>query len=348
MLSKLVRRTFILGLILSVSACGLIRDRSNDYLEEQEGKPLKVPDWYESDRIQSRYPIPAVDNPAITQQDYQLPPPPSGEALTSQEPFVIEQMDGQQWLWVNNTPGRAWPMLDKFLQSRGMDVAHENIELGLVQSSVMQAGRLSDEYFSSLKTVDGKLHVIVFKLSQGVRRNSSEIQVRLVPVESLNAHFLPWTAGNSVAPSEFQILKDLKLYMETNQDDKTFSLVAQEMGGPSKVTLVSEDAQAYLRFDLDYDRSWGVVTRSVRDANVRVIDRDRSQGLFYVNYEEPVEMSLWGKIFGTGGKVDTPNYLLKLERSDNYIVLDVTGLDNQPVERDLKVKLLSLLLEHIS
>ena len=69
--------------------------------------------------------------------------------------------------------------------------------------------------------------------------------------------FLPWNAQSSSTEQELQVLKDLKLYMESKQDDKTFSLVAQEMGGPSKVTLVSSEDSAHLKFDIDYDRSWG-------------------------------------------------------------------------------------------
>ncbi|PIE43641.1 MAG: hypothetical protein CSA50_03245 [Gammaproteobacteria bacterium] len=356
MLRLLTFRFLVVLLILTTSACGIVRNRANDYLKADKGKVLVVPEWYEKDKIRSRYPIPDVVNQAVATDELVVPAPPDSTALIVSEHFTIEEMDGQRWLLVTDTPARAWPMIDKFLASKGLATGHSDVESGLIQSSVFQAGKLSTEYARQLDLLAddpadnaGTYHVLLFHLNQGVKRNSSEIQVRVAVAADPSPGFSAWQQEGGDRLAENKVLEDLKLFFEVNRDDKTFSLLAQDIGGPSRVTLVSEGEQSvYLKFELDYARAWGVLGRALRDAGIEVVDRDRSNGEVDIKYYGEDEESFWSKLLSSGPKDLPPNYRLKLKQSGGFVRLDVTGLATDVLDSDNKVKLLSLLLENVS
>ncbi len=355
-MSKLLSvRLLVVLLILTTGACGVIRNRSNDYLKASEGKVLVVPDWYQSDRIRSRYPIPEVDNKDTSGEEFVVPAPPDRTELILDEQFTIEEMDGRQWLSVTNVPARAWPMITKFLASRGFEVGYSNVRKGLIQSSVFQEGKLSSEYARQLDLLSEEqtgrthhYHVLSFRLNQGVKRNSSEIRVRVIDVHDLNPDFNSWPEEDGYPGAENRVLEDLKLFFEANRDEKSFSLLAQDIGGASRVVLVSEDVEPYLKFDLDYARAWGVLVRSLRNAGIDVVDLDRSKGEIDIKYYDKVEGSLLGKLFGPGPDKLPANYRLKLNESNDSVRLDVIGAGSESPDRESRLKLLSLLLENVS
>src|SRR5690606_19500060 len=112
------------SVLVLVSGCGMIGDRSGEYAAAQEGAPLKVPEPYTRESIRPLYPIPESSNRNVIRQGYQLPAPPDATAVVDDAPFRIETEaeEGATWLHLYTAPGRVWPVLDDFWRSHGLSV----------------------------------------------------------------------------------------------------------------------------------------------------------------------------------------------------------------------------------
>ncbi|ARU56623.1 MAG: outer membrane protein assembly factor BamC [Pseudomonadales bacterium] len=336
-----------------LSACGVIRDRSDDYREVSEGKSLVVPEWYQDDTIRPLYPVPKIDNQVKPTGDFELPLPPDRTAEILDSQFALEEVDGQIWLLINDTPGRTWPMIEKFLVSKGASALFDNAELGLIQSMPLEQGANSGLWLAQIGAADqidsAAFTILLFKVSQGVKRNSSEVQVRVLGREGALGKLLPWPGETSSLEPEKNVLASLKDFMELNKDSKSFSLLANKIGGPSKVTLVSEgDAEAFIKLDLEYDRAWNVMSRSLRESGIFIVDQDRSAGIFYLYHKDEDSTDCpWYRWSCDDELKREYNHRVILDRSQEYIKVHVDR-GERSMSRPDRLKLLTLLFEHVA
>lgn len=350
---SLIRLTAVTLIVSTLAACGIVRDRSNDYIDAERGDSIVVPDWYRSSGIESRYPIPPIDKRTSLPEEYVLPSPPDATIAILTENYVIETLDDQSWLLVNETPGRIWPSLDHFWEENGVRVDFENPRLGLMQTEVLGATLLSKQLLSRIKlggaTVDRPL-LFQAKLGQGVKRNTTELQVRVLDVKSGPQEFKIWSGQPNRRVAEEKLLEIISSYLENNQSYRSYSLLANDIGGTSKVSLVSgQNERPYLKLDLAFDRAWSSATKGLRGAKINVVDLDRSNGIFYLDYGREEESDGWFSGLFSSDESGRPehNYLLKLNEVEGVYHLVVDKADGE-ITRLEEMEILSLLLDNIS
>ncbi len=350
---RFLKLSSLVFIILTLAACGVIRDRSNDYLLAEGGDSVKIPEWYKSSSVEARYPIPPIDNKRSLPEEYVLPGPPDATVIILAENYVIESLEEQTWLLVNETPGRIWPSLDHFWEENGIDVEFENPRLGLMQTELVGLNLLSNQLLERLGIEDSEASsplVFQAKLGQGVKRNSTELQVRVFETKSGKQEFEGWSAMPGDPDAESQLLEVISSYLENSQSYRSYSLLAHDIGGVSKVALISEpEADPYLKLDLSYARAWSSTSKALRGANITVADLDRSEGVFYLDYGQEEESTNWlVGLFSSDDEV-RPEYsfILKLEKEGSGYLLKVSKSqgDITTVER---MEILNLLLDNIS
>ena len=131
------------------------------------------------------------------------------------------------------------------------------------------------------------------------------------------------------------------------------SLLAQDIGGSAKVDILSPKvADPYVRMKLGFDRSWASLVYSAERGGFTTIDKNRSQGVLFVNYTEASseEAGFFGRIFGGGKEQDIikANYqiLVQTVGSDTEVrVVDAKGSSLTRVEA---LKLLTILRSNLS
>ncbi|UZE97612.1 outer membrane protein assembly factor BamC [Alkalimarinus alittae] len=349
----LIRLTAAVLVLSTLTACGIVRDRSNDYVNAEHGENIVIPDWYKSSDVKARYPIPPIEKRTSLPEKYMLPPPPDATITILTENYVIETLDDQSWLLVNETPGRIWPSLDHFWDENGVKVTFENPRLGLMQTEVLGSSLLSKQLLSRINlggaTADRPL-LIQAKLGQGVKRNTTELQVRVLDVKKGPQAFKEWSGLPGRQAAEQKLLEIISSYLENNQSYRSYSLLATDIGGASKVALITgQNERPYLKLDLAFDRAWSSATKGLNGAKIKIVDLNRSEGIFYLDYGREEESDGWFSGLFSGGDSDRPeyNYVLKLIEIEGGYQLVVDKKDGEMTQLE-EMDILSLLLDNIS
>ena len=81
------------------------------------------------------------------------------------------------------------------------------------------------------------------------------------------------------------------------------SLLAQDIGGEAKVEIVTPAvADPYIQVKLSFDRTWASISYSADRGGFVTVDKNRSEGVMYVNYTEETtdEPGFFTRWFGGG------------------------------------------------
>lgn len=279
-------------LVATVSGCSLVEDRSERYVNAKEGQSLELPESADDSRFSQSMPIRDV-KPADASKMYpsDIPRPPDMTSDILDENYVIEELDGRAWLLVNDVPGRIWPAVNTYMAERGLGVALESPQLGILQSELANFSKRARELVElpDDPSAEEQKVVVQVRMAPGVRRKTTEIQVRKLDIADEPGELVPWTGVSD--PSELalalqkRILADLGEFLRAREESKSFSRAASGMVSDPLVRLISENDEAVaIRMELDYGRSWAEVSRALTDSDIPVVDLNRSEGWFQVDF----------------------------------------------------------------
>ncbi|PHQ27533.1 hypothetical protein CLH62_02060 [Marinobacter guineae] len=279
-------------LVATVSGCSLVEDRSERYVNAKEGQSLELPESADDSRFSQSMPIRDV-KPADASKMYpsDIPRPPDMTSDILDENYVIEELDGRAWLLVNDVPGRIWPAVNTYMAERGLGVALESPQLGILQSELANFSKRARELVElpDDPSAEEQKVVVQVRMAPGVRRKTTEIQVRKLDVADEPGELVPWPGVSD--PSELalalqkRILADLGEFLRAREESKSFSRAASGMVSDPLVRLISENDEAVaIRMELDYGRSWAEVSRALTDSDIPVVDLNRSEGWFQVDF----------------------------------------------------------------
>lgn len=320
-----------LAVLLTVSGCSLLEDRSERYVNASEGEPLRLPPSADDARFGQVMPVRDV-NAADAGKMYRssIPTPPDMTSEILDENYVVEELDGQMWLLINDVPGRVWPAVSSYMNDRGLGVAHDNPQLGLLQSELVNFSKRSRSLLElgSNPGASEPLLVVQARVAPGVRRKTTEVQLRVNNVESNPDQLLAWQGGAVPSQDDLdaseKLLRDLGAFLKGREESKSYSRAALGMTSEPLVRLNSENDQAVsIEMDLDYGRGWSEVSRALGEADIPVVDLNRSAGWFNVDFRSESEReSGW---FSWFAKEEEPKHTFDLTLEERQGVLVVTA-----------------------
>ncbi|QSP93650.1 outer membrane protein assembly factor BamC [Marinobacter salinisoli] len=350
-------RTLVTGMLLTsvaLSGCGLMDDRSEQYVSAQELPPLQLPEGADSSRISQTMPIRDV-SVADASKFYpsDLPEPPDMTSEILEENYVVEELDGRAWLLVNDVPGRLWPATNAYMIDRGLGVSVDDPQQGLLQSELLNFSKRARELaeLSDDAGADEARLVLQVRMIPGVRRKTTEIQVRRLEAGSEAGTLIPWSQAAAPSDEELavqkRVLADMADFLKGRDEQKSFSRAASGIVSEPRVKLVSEGEQAVaIRMDLDYGRSWAEMRRALSEAGVDVVDLNRSDGWFHVDFRTEDERdSGWFGWFGDSSEPEH-THTLRLDEAPEVVVVTAAQEANFDGERDA-ADLLGQLFEYL-
>jgi outer membrane protein assembly factor BamC len=100
------------------------------------------------------------------------------------------------------------------------------------------------------------------------------------------------------------------------------SLAAQNLNERKKTKIYVENGQTVIELDLNFARAWSSVSKAMTAANITSNDRDRSNGIFYVSYEQQQDKSFFSFMgFKTNQKKSSfsedADFEVKITEKDN-------------------------------
>lgn len=344
-------RILLVACFILLSACGLIRDRSSEYVQSDPGSTITIPSNLSDRYIQSQYPIPEINNKRPLSDDFELPKPPNATAALDEAPYTIDQVNDQLWLRLYLAPGKVWPLLDAFWQNYDIAVIEENISKGFVVTSIIED---SKSLKGALAEADGakfSLDNVYFqaKLTQGIRRNTSEIKLRVIDAVS-SQPLRVWQKNTANIERDRAVLNVMGDFISSDALQNRYSLLANTIGGESRIQLLQrEGGENYLQLNLTFQRAWNELEKALLASEVVIADKNLGEKTFYVSYLNVEEINQWYvSEEAISEKKLERNFSLKLiERDNGTIEVEVIQL-NERFDPAIKNDLLDIVFEHIS
>lgn len=280
-------RPIVLGLALvtlATSGCSLIKDRSDSYATAQQSQPLKGIDGQPLPRQRPEMPIRDISGSGTLNAEVPAPPDMTSEILDQN--YVVESVNDQSWLLVNEVPGRIWPAVAAWMNESGLSVAQDSTQLGVMQSDIVNFSRRARSLVGlDEATADEPRLIVQVRLAPGVRRKTTEVQIRPITVAGSGGTLQPWQDEPMDQQLEENLLENLSSFLQAREDSRSYSRAALAMGNESRVSLLEATAERdqAIAIDLPYDRVWGEIRRVLDDENIPVLDLDRSAGYFLVD-----------------------------------------------------------------
>src|SRR5690606_8601229 len=342
----------IAGFGIQMSGCGLLTDRTNYYVEAKRQAPLAVPPGLSQERLQDDYAIPEIENQRTLTAEFVVPPPPEVDAKVLEEQYSIRRSDEQVWLLVGEEPGRIWPALARFWSEQGLEVVDSLAKEGLVLTNASGNSARSHAFLESLGLNADQGHRFQVKLDQGLKRGTSEVAVRLLPVGSENTSLNAlWQQAPQDLDREQQLLEQLMSYLQAEEAERSYSLVAQDISTGAKVFLQTEADEPFIRLDLSFERAWSALDKALQDARVRVVDFNRSEGVYLVSFGLDDESSSWWPSWlsfkSKAALSDRYNYRVLLQQTADGIQVKAEGTEADS-SREQGIRLLTRIYENIT
>lgn len=306
----------LLSLSLTLAACSALESDRIDYKSAGKGPSLVVPPDLTQLSRDTRY---AVPGSAVTASSFQLGQVSQSvpTAVTSLGDVRIERAGNQRWLVINRPADKLWEPVRDFWQENGFLLAMDQANLGIMETDWAEnrakipqdfirssLGKVLDSFYST-----GERDKFRTRLERNAtggtdifisHRGMAEV------FSNTQKDSTVWQPRAADPELEAEFLRRLMVKLGVTQEQSKALIAAGAVKNSSRVTTVN--GQSVVQIDEGFDRAWRRVGLSLDRTGFTVEDRDRSKGIYFVRYVEPVadksEPGFLGKIFGTS-KADT-------------------------------------------
>jgi outer membrane protein assembly factor BamC len=343
-------------------------DRSGEYIEVTENRPLVIPDGLDTRRVQDPYPIPPITDRLRPEFYPRSPPRPDAiYANDNRDEVRIQRLGSRLWLVIPEPPTTVWPKVRQFLAENGIEVAWEAPGRGRMDTAWLTIDdqpyrdviRLAMRDGKQQADMDGGVDRLRLRVEPGLRERTSEIHLRYE-----NSEFsapgpealidLRGTASHLFS-IERDVLNELGAYIAARVAEQTVSMVAQEIGSGVKSQLeLDADGDPVLRLRLDFERAWATVNQSLSRADIDVSEVDERAGVLRVTVPEDLNMvgqserGLFRRMF-SWRKPDLRDLQLRLSPTDDgEYVLYALNHDGRALDREFGQQVLVLIREFAS
>lgn len=341
---KLISQSICVLLIVSISGCGWfgIRDRTQDYLLSEETEPTQIPLEVGTAALGQLYSIPALDTRVEQLTSFDVPRPQPASVNTFEKLVKIQSFDDARWVLINISPSELWPRLRNVLNRNGVPSNRAEGSEGVIET-----------VWVSFSSDEENSHRFSFNVIPGVQIDSTEI--RIVHNQALRGEEekTAWPQTSDDDQRELDMLTLIANDLAGEDNFASVSLLAQEIGGASKVSIVTpETASPFILMKLGFDRSWASVLYSAERGGFTLIDQDRSSGEMFVNFTDPgsEERGFFSRLFGGSSesvKV-VVNYRILLTSSASDIEVRIVSSEDKTLDTAVILRLLTVLRSNLS
>jgi outer membrane protein assembly factor BamC len=341
-LSTLARRSVALACLACVAACSSFQDEKVDYTSAKRTNALEVPPDLTQLNRDTRFAVPGT---VVTATGYQASVPQNTVATAASEvgDVRIERAGNERWLVVKRPAEKLWQPLRDFWQENGFVLVVDQERLGLIETDWAEnRAKLPQDF---IRNSLGKLLDSLYstgerdKFRTRIERNANgdtEIFIShrgMVEVYSdSRKDQTVWQPRPADASLEAEFLR--RLMVKLGVSEQAAKAQASSPAAPPKAKVVAEGtANAAVELEEGFDRAWRRVGVALDRSGFTVEDRDRTKGIYFVRYVEPLasekEPGFFGKLFGASKTEAKPaQYRVQLqgsERLTRVTVLNAQG-----------------------
>lgn len=372
-----------MGSVLLLAACSsintddLLPDKSVEYKREaQAERNLEVPPDLTSGRINDRMSVPDNFSGAANYSEYMVDRRLRGvegggyvgSSVLPPNPTIEVMRDGDaRWLVVDGDADAVWGRVIEFWQDQGVLLEEQDPELGIMRTSWLEnRANISQDFVTDAirKVFDG-LYETSLRDSYRLRfertgNGRTEVymthygmQEVLATNRSGEAEQSVWTPRPRDPELEVVMLRRLMVFLGAAEDRAQAQLSAQTRGSATRTQLVQARDGTKLVIAEDFPRAWRIVGLSLDRVGFAVEDRDRSQGVYFVRYNDPAAAVESGgllsslKFWGDDKPEPETEYRIRLVPEGQNTSVIVLDSQNRRDQSNTSTRILNLLREQI-
>jgi len=292
-----------------LSGCGTMKrlfpDRSEEYRKSETTAPLDVPPDLTTTPVNDAL---MVRDGSATLSGYnsaaRTNSTTSPGVMPTPENMTIVRDRGRAWLVVNGDLAAVWSRTREFWLESGFLIRRENPTLGVLEtdwidsrvsapgdiirntiSRVFQnaySSSLRDRYRMRLESGEQPGTVEIYITHKGLQE---KLEGRTDEIQSTIWEPRPRDPG-----LESEMLKQMMVYLGVAPQRAEQLIVSQQAPAPDKAELTKQgDGQPILVIHDGFSRAWRSVGITLDRIDFAVEDRDRSTGIYYVRYNDPMK-----------------------------------------------------------
>jgi outer membrane protein assembly factor BamC len=372
--SSLTSRCLIVAaLLVWVSGCSWLNsafpDRSKDYRKAQTAASLEVPPDLTATPDTDSLVVPGEQTTlsGYTTARESVGRGSSEAVLPSPDGMEIERDRDRRWLVVKGDPSAVWPQAREFWLENGFLIVVEDPTIGILETNWMQ----SREYIPQ-----GAIRNLISRVWEGAYSSGFQDRYRMrlevgeqpgttevyITHQGMEEHLegTPDSTQTTVwAPRppdpglEAEMLTRMMVFLGTTPEQAERSLAAADEPEQARAELIQKGSgQASLIVHEGFERAWRSVGITLDRVDFAVEDRDRSGGIYYVRYNDPLKgqkKSVLSKLAFWSDDDDekAATYQIKLtdDGADTRVV--VLNEEGQPETSVTAVRILTLLHEEL-
>ncbi len=309
-------KVFLISFLLS-SCSYFLTDHKNDYLKENQEKPLALPENLTTRPIIDYYPI-NNSNAEKVGAEYNIPMPQQVFSSGTSNEVRMHKLGEIRWVYVETLPSSAWPMMNDFWVSNGFGLAKSDPTTGIIESDNLSNNEKETK--------------LVMKIEHGIRQASSEIFIsHLIEIDGA------WIRVEGEENLEEETMRKVLDYFASTPPSGGTSLVALNLNYGQKAALIQDDNRAnFIELNLEYARAWAAVDRALKEALIDVNDLDREEGIFYVNFSRDEQKGFMRRIFSGDSFEGEFQILIKeIDEKTCRVTISSDGEEAKAYEREL-------------
>ncbi len=295
--------TVLTGMLL-LSACGSVDKvapgRKVDYKKSRTTDALEVPPDLTSTTINDAPDM--LDKAGAQYSDYSDSGPAVGAetVLPDQANMRVVRDGDKQWLVIPGEPPRVWPRVREFWMQEGFLINKEDPRVGILETG--WAENRADIPQGVIRNALGKVVDFAYsaatrdqyrvRLEQGTEAGTTELYLTHRGVEEVvtggaTDSNTVWKPRPSDPELEAEMLKRMMVFLGV-KEQKAQKLLAQQSTREARAQLVSDASGTLLILGEDFSRAWRRTGVALDRVSFAVEDRNRSEGIYYVRYNDPL------------------------------------------------------------
>ena len=322
----------------------MLQEDKIDYKSAKRGTTLDVPPDLTQLSRDTRYNVPGT---TVTASGYQAAQPTQATSATTAVNTVgdvrIERAGNQRWLVVDRPADKLWSPVRDFWQENGFLLDIDQETLGIMETDWAEnRAKLPQDF---IRSTIGKVFENLYSTGERDRfrtrlertaNGGTEVYIShrgMVEVySSKDKDQTVWQPRPADVELETEFLRRLMVKLGVTEAQAQAVTATAPVQAAAKVVTVNN--APVVQFEDNFDRAWRRVGLSLDRTGFTVEDRDRSKGIYFVRYVEPVtnatEPGFFSKLFGGSKKeASTERYQVVVRSAGTATTVSVLGAQGQ-------------------
>ncbi len=289
----------------------------------------------------------------------------ASQVLPAQPDIQVERDGDKRWLVIDADRTAVWNKMREFWLQNGFLIKREDPRIGILETDWAEnrADIPMDPVRKVLSKALGSLYsaptrdMFHVRLEPGSKPGTTELYLTQRGMkEVVNDKSTIWEVRPSDPALESEMLNRLMVFMGVQAQQAKQELKNAQSPAPRAQLTQNADGTAALNVEEDVSRAWRRTGLALDRVGFTVEDRNRSKGVYYVAYDDPLKETKSKGLFSklafwrsddAKAKAQGDKYQVVLESQGASTRITVQDLDGKPVTTKTGARILTLLQEQL-